>query len=500
MRCFLSGCCLALSLVLPGTARTTEVAPDFAQLAAGIQGFKEATGLPSGTAIAVVKDGRIVYEGYFGDADIAMATPVSADTVFYIASATKPLFALNALLAEDAGELDTRTTLAQMFPGTPFTGIDAGAVTLRELLVHTSGIDNPGLGWASAFSGLHDTASLRRLVAASGPDPSAGHGIFRYSNVGYNIASVWMDAALAMPWQEQLEMRVFRPLGMRHSSARISDAQAAGWTLARPYSFISPDPRQPLYLAKSDETMHAAGGVVSTVPDLARLLMAELSSDGRAPLPADVLSRSQRSQASVSSKYLDFARDGYAWGWYTGDYKGRRMLHHFGGFAGFHAHLSFIPEAGVGLVVLNNEDMLGAQLTAVIADHVYGTLLGESGATQRLQQRLEVLQAKAKDMAAAAIGQRQRIAARSWRLSLPRERYAGVYSHPLLGSLIVGMDARQAMTVRWGRLASAMAAGTGPDQARVEFVPNEGQILSFETANGRAKAVVFDGLVFARQE
>ncbi|MGM9451672.1 serine hydrolase, partial [Klebsiella sp. K47] len=67
---------------------------------------KAATGLPSGTAVVVVKDGKVIHEGYYGLADIAAGTPVTADTVFYIASATKPFFALNALQREAAGELD----------------------------------------------------------------------------------------------------------------------------------------------------------------------------------------------------------------------------------------------------------------------------------------------------------------------------------------------------------------------------------------------------------
>src|SRR5262249_28486359 len=155
---------------------------------------------------------------------IAAQKPVTRDTAFYIASATKPFFALSTLVDEAAGKLDTRTTLSQMFPGTRFAGFDAASVTVKDLLVHTSGIDNPPLVWATAYSGVHDARSRLALVAASRPDEKAAHGTFKYTNVGYNIASVWLDRQSSTPWQQRVQRNVLRPLGMRHTAAYISEA------------------------------------------------------------------------------------------------------------------------------------------------------------------------------------------------------------------------------------------------------------------------------------
>ena len=113
---------LALALLLP-QAQAAPANPDaFDPLAQAIETFKRDTRYPAGTAVIVVKDGKIAYQGYFGLADIAAKTAVDADTVFYIASATKPFFALNALLAAHAGSLDTRTSLQAMFPAARFDG------------------------------------------------------------------------------------------------------------------------------------------------------------------------------------------------------------------------------------------------------------------------------------------------------------------------------------------------------------------------------------------
>ena len=70
---------------------------------------------------------------------------------------------------------------------------------------------------------------------------------------------------------------------MHMTSARISDADKLGWTLAKGYSVKSPEPTAPVYLTKTDNSMHAAGGMISTARDLAQFLNASESGKGRKP-------------------------------------------------------------------------------------------------------------------------------------------------------------------------------------------------------------------------
>ncbi len=474
-------------------------APDFAPLDRLIEDTRRATGDASGLAIIVIQDGHVVHEAYSGFADIGARVPVARDTVFYIASATKPMFALTALARDADGTLDLRTSLQAMFPDVVFDGIDADAVGAGELLFHAAGVDNQDLAWASAFSGVHDRASRAALVARSRPDPDAAHGVFRYTNAGYTLFSVWMDRVSTTPWQQQLDATVFQPLGMGHSSASMSAAQAAGWTLARPYSAASVVPDVPLRLAKTDATLHAAGGVVSTAPDLARFLMAQLSGGDSGRLPRRLIERAQQPQVAVDARYQDFARDGYAWGWYTGPYKQRRLLHHFGSFAGFHAHLSFMPEERIALVVLANEDVIAPRLATLIADYAYGVLLQDADTGARVARRFEALQSSARDLPEAMSRQRAAIAARPWSLQLPREAYAGTYVDPLLGALVVTLEDDGRMRLRWGVLDAVADAGERPGQIRVEFAPGSGRFLDFDVQGGRVVAIDFDGMRFLRQ-
>ncbi|MBB5209146.1 serine hydrolase [Chiayiivirga flava] len=474
---------------------------EFAGLARLVQNAKEATSFPSGTAIVAIEGGRVVYEGYFGYADIGARTPVDRDTAFYIASATKPFFALNALLQGERGRIDTATNLQAMFPDLAFQRFDANTVTLRDLLSHTSGIDNPALVWATAYSGLHDAATRRALVAQTTPDPDTAHGVFDYSNVGYNIASVWLDEAIGTPWQTQLHDTIFAPLGMHRTTAFIDKARADGWSIARPYSVMSTDRNMPLYLEKSDRTMHAAGGLVASAPDLARFLLAQMpDSSGRSALPAPVIARSHAQQTITDGvAFEDFERSGYAWGWYIGEYKGKRMLHHFGGFAGFHAHLSFIPESNVALVVLNNEDFLAARLTSLIADYAYGVMLRDADTDRRVAARFDALIEKARGLDAAVARQQETLHGRTWNLSRAADAYAGTYTHALLGDVDITLDASGHPHVRWGRLSATALPFDDKDTMRVELVPNSGSVLRFELDEAGVRSLRFEGLAFARR-
>src|SRR5690606_24735920 len=180
---------------------------------------------------------------------------------------------------------------------------------------------------ATAYSGEHTLNTLENLVAQSSINSEEPVGEFKYTNVGYNIYSVYSDRIFGQSWQKKLKSQVFEPAKMDSTSATrstIEDQQS----IAKPYSLANETRQAPLYLEKNDSTMHAAGGMFSTALDIGRFLIAQMNKgviDGKQVYPSDVIARSQTRQVKTDASYLDFKRDGYAWGWYTGDYRNQRM-------------------------------------------------------------------------------------------------------------------------------------------------------------------------------
>jgi len=461
-------------------------------------GLRQALDVHSGMAIVMVDGDRIVYRGNFGDADIEHHVPVTDDTLFYIASATKPLFALAWLQQMGADSLDD--SLAGLFPDTRFDpGVHADQVTVRDLLDHSSGLDDETLETAVAITGLHSAASEPPMLARLAPDPAHPRGQFEYTNLGYDV----LGMALARPWQDVMKDQVFTPLGMDHTTARASEAAQHGWRVAQPYSYFTENPDAALYLHKQDRTLHPAGGVLSTAGDMARLLEAEMNQgkiDGKPALPAALVALSQQQAIAVDSHKGDFARSGYALGWYIGDYKGERTLHHFGSFDGYRPQLSFMPERRLGLVILDNESELNDRLTDLVADYAYGLMLGESQTDldARLQARIRALKPQAEGYRQKLLQKEATYRQMPYTMSLPMAAYTGDYCDALAGCVTVTRRDGH-FELDWGVLHGTATASGEADRLRVRLRPTRGQFVTFHVEDGAARSLAIGGQAFAKR-
>ena len=352
---------------------SSDPSTDFAFLEERVKAIKKKIDMPSGAAIAIVKGDKVIYEGYFGYSNIEKNTAVDENTHFYIASTTKPFFSLATLIAEYKGDLKETTTLSQLFPGIRFEKVNADAITVKHLLTHTSGIDNEAFTWAGSYSGQHDAALRRKLAASVYPDEKARLGEFKYTNLGYNVMSVWFEEFYRKDWRIILKETVLEPLGMKNTSGFMSDLEKHNWTFAQPYSYKYEDGKKQVYLKKNDNTMYSIG-LISTVKDVAKFIIAELNEgviDRRQAIPAEVIKKSQVKHVDVDSYF-----NGYS-GWMHGEFSQEKEIFHTGGFTGASALISFLPEKDIGIVILQNESGLKANyLGGIIKEMAYGALLG----------------------------------------------------------------------------------------------------------------------------
>jgi CubicO group peptidase (beta-lactamase class C family) len=462
----------------------------------------EQLGAVPGVSVAVVRGDEVVYRRGFGWADREAGIEATPDTPFYIASATKPFTALAAVLLDRQGALSLDASLQSLFPDVAFAPeVRADEVTVRHLLSHTHGLDNGPIGFRAAFSGEHTPETMRMLLAETAPNADAPLGHFQYTNVGYNVLSLHLDELDGGPWQGLLDALLFTPLGMDHTTAYASEA--AAWMPAVPYHPFGADGPERIYLVKTDATMQAAGGMYASARDLARWLLTHLNGgrlDGRQVIPADAVAEAHRPVAEVDDRYGPFARTGYGLGWYTGPYDGEPMLHHFGGFAGAHAHLSFMPERRLGVVVLANESIAGGRLVPMVATFAYDWWRGEPDVETLYAAQRDALVAGFRQAREGALAEAAERARRKWTLSLPFEAYAGTYFSPLYGTLTVAVEG-EAPVLRLGNLRAEATPFTAPETMRVTFVPPQGEVVSFELDGaGRPARARYDDAVFERAE
>ena len=438
-----------------------------------------ALNMTPGLAVAVyTREG--VYARGFGVTDVSTSAPADADTAFYIASSTKPLTSLALVALHQRGAFNLDSTLAAYAPNAPFpAAVGADQTTFRQMLSHTSGIDNGPIGFRVAFSGQHDPETLWRLLAESTVNAEAPRGRFDYTNVGYNITTVLSDHRLGVAWQDLLDREVFGPAGMARASARMS--RAAGWSVAKPHALNGDGAVARIYLEKTDQTMQSAGGVIMSANDAARwleLMLTQGRVGRRQILAPEIIEAMKTPIAEVQAEFDGYRREAYALGWYHGPYRDQRLLHHFGGFAGFRAHVSFMPAVGVGVAVFANGNQGGAATDAV-ANYVYDRVLSADDASQRFDAALaDGAQRRARSVSAITTDRANR-AGRQWTLTRAREAYAGAYENDAWGRIEVTADG-DALRLRFGAMQATAEPFTQPNSIRVELVPGQGEPVLFE--------------------
>lgn len=427
-----------------------------------------------GLSIAVVDGDEVVFLAGYGQRDAEADLPMQAETVSYIASSTKSFTGLATALLAHEGVLDLDAPITRYLDGLRFASeaLSADSITLRDLLTHTHGIDNDPVVVRTAFTGDHTPRELHRVLAEESVPDDPG---FQYGNIGYVVASLVIDEVTGTSWKEVLDERIFRPLGMDRTTAYVSRARQEDWHVAAPYSGAGPEGRERRPFWKADETMHAAGGLLTTAADLARWLEAQLEEgrvDGAPVFPAEVVAETHRKQAELDADFWRFHRHGYGLGWYVSDYEGETLLHHFGSFPGYRAHVSFMPEHDLGVAVLINELPAGLFLPDAVATYAYDLALGKPGLSGKYQEVLDELATQVEERREAVRQDRERRVARPQELPRPLEAYTGTFRSPAYGE----MDVYE----RGGELG----ARVGLLRSDVEVYDHEREALRIEIAGG----------------
>ena len=450
-------------------------------------------------SVAVVRSDGPIFARAYGMADRENGIPATAETPFYIASATKTFVALALARLAARGEISLDWTLADLAPDVRFApGIPPSQITLRHLLSHTHGLSGGGIEFRLAYSGEHDPDTLLGLLPRLSPNEKKPLGTFAYSNLGYNVAILLIERKLGRRWQDVVEQEVLRPVDLDDTLVqRLAEARIRP---AAPYASLAVGGPARLPLEKTDATLQSAGGMYSSASDMAQWLALQLAAaagrDGL-PIASAVVRQTHVPVAEMDQSFGPFSRKAYGLGWYSGPDGGETLFHAFGGVVGSRAHTSFMPSRDLGVAISTNDEDIGFELVDVLATYAYDWfLVGPPAARENASRRLAELQLQADKQRQSRLESRSARAARPWRLTLPIASYTGRYCSDEMGTLTVGGS--ETVKVRIGQLSALAEPFTQPDSMRVELVPNSGQVLQFAVDDGKVSAVKAIGSTFRR--
>ncbi len=359
---------LAPALALPDNAVSNAVA----QLDRIATELMAESGIP-GMAVAVVHDGKTIYAKGFGVRDTRTGEKVDADTVFQLASLSKPIAASVVAHQVGTGSLRWETPVVEGLPW--FALSDPAAtrmLTIGDLFAHRSGLPDHA-GDLLEDLGYDRRTVLERLRLL----PLAPFRIsYAYTNFGVTAAAEAVAAAAGKSWEDLSAEVLYQPLGMTSTSSRFADYQARA-NKAVTHVRGSADEYQPRF-TRNPDAQSPAGGVSASANDVARwltMILADGSHNGTPIVDAQALLPALTPQMVSNPPSEPAERSGfYGYGFNLSTSAAARVqFSHSGAFAlGAATNFVVVPSADVAIVALTNATPVGVPetLTAEFTDLV----------------------------------------------------------------------------------------------------------------------------------
>ncbi|HEX6589909.1 MAG TPA: serine hydrolase [Longimicrobiales bacterium] len=405
-----------------------------------------------GAAVAIVKDGRVVLARGYGVRELGRPERVDAHTTFGIASNSKAFTATALGMLVEEGKLEWDAPVVDYLPWFRLSDPYVTAhLTVRDLLVHRSGLSLGAgdlLWWPPSTYSREE--SVRRLAHVPLATPFRAN--YAYDNVLYLVAGGLIEEVSGMTWEQFVESRILRPLGMSDSEPSYAEAAERG-SPATTHARVGGVVRvvQPF----PSENANPAAGIMSSATDMAKWMIAQLDS-GRAGDERLWSANTQRQLWTIVTPIpsgvpapqvapLRSAFNGYGLGFFLRDYRGHQMATHTGGLPGYLSRVAMIPELKLGVAVLTNQES-GPAFDAV-AFHVLDWFIQPDAP----HDWLAAMRWSAERSAASTASEDSAIAAArtpNTTPSLPLEEYAGAYRDPWYGDVVVERGADGQLDIR----------------------------------------------------
>lgn len=327
-----------------------------------------------GMAMAIVQGGRVLSARGYGVTDVNRPQPVDAHTVFRLASLSKAFAGTMAGLLVNDGTLRWDSKVVDYIPG--FQLSDAGAtrqLTVADVLSHRVGLTRNAYDRDIEANADYYTLSHRLAYA---PLRCAPGDCYAYQNVAFSLIGDVVFAASGNFYEQAVEKRILKPLGMNDASLGLAGIQASpSW--ARPHvrsrnGWVSLSPKPTYY------RVAPAAGVNASASDMAQWLLAHT---GHRPdvLPAPLLATLHAPLVSTPGEMRSGWRHqrvnsaGYALGWRVFDYAGHQVVFHAGAVQGYRGLVALVPERDLGVAIMwNGESGLPSGLLPTILDRAIG--------------------------------------------------------------------------------------------------------------------------------
>ena len=315
--------------------------------------FASYTAHTPGAAVAIVKDGKVIFKKGYGMADLDHDIPITPQTVFNIASVSKQFTAFAIYLLESESRIALEDDVRKYISELPDYGT---TIKIKHLLGHTSGLRDQAAmtslaGWRS--SDVMTTEQIIKLIARQRNLNFTPGSMFNYSNTGYTLLAEIVYRVTGKTFAAYAEEKIFRPLGM--TSTQVYD----NYEKIVKNKAESYERNNTLYFHKPLNASNAGpSNVLTTVEDLSKWVM---------NFEKPVVGNNQLIKAFNEVSYLDNGKkvvlrisNGdtifHAKGQNVSNYKGIKTFSHGGHTAGFRTYMGRFPDQHFAIIALSNDE------------------------------------------------------------------------------------------------------------------------------------------------
>lgn len=442
-----------------------------------------------GASLALVDGGRVVFEGGFGVRELGKPEPVDANTLFMAASNTKGMTTLLLARLVDQGKLRWDEPVTEAYPKFKL----GDAATTREVLVKNlicacTGMPRQDLEWIFEFK---DSTPESVMAMLGNMQPTSRFGeVFQYSNLmagaaGYVGAHVYDPRRdLGSAYDDAMQKLVFTPLSMNSTTFDYSRALKGDHAFPHGEDVDGKPRAANMAFNYSGIPARPAGGVWTSAHDLMKYVQLEIAR-GKLPDGTQLVSEKNllmRRQPSVSMG----EQQTYGMGLMEDKTWGVSVIHHGGSMAGFKSDLIFLPDYGIGAVLLTNSDTGGMLLGPMMRRLLEVVFDGKPEAAANVES--------------AATNFRAAMAKERERLAVPASpdlvaRLARHYTSSALGDITVTSDTA-GTTFDFGEWKSKVASRKNND-GTVSFITTDPTNAGFEFVvadrSGKRALIIRDG-------
>lgn len=339
----------------------------------------------AGAAVAIVKDGKVIYKKGFGVKSMETKAPVDEFTNFQIASNSKAFTTAALSILIDEGKLSWKDKVKKHIPEFKmYNEYFSENFMIEDLLCHRSGL-GLGVGDLMFFpdGGNFTMKDILNSFQYFKPT-SAFRTQWDYDNLLYFVAGEVVARVSGMTWEKFVTSKIFEPLQMTNSFTSLHEVKDKT-KLAMPHSTITADGKMKSITLFEEMVNGAAGGILSNADDMSKWVLMQLNKGKYGDqLKQKIFTETRQREmwklhtvmdANPSPRYNNHF-SGYGLGWFLQDMKGNLNVSHTGGLPGMLSKVNLIPDLKLGIIILTNTESGGGLLFSAVNNTIVDSYLG----------------------------------------------------------------------------------------------------------------------------